>query len=358
MIKKIARTIFKQSNSLNSFYHRLSEYKKILNELKPLHLKYKKNKNLVFIIFTPEYSNLGDHAIASAEIKLLDSLNIEYIEISNFLLYRIHKHNLLRFFNKKTLLIQGGGFLGSLWINDDIIIRKLVKSSPKSKIYFFPSTIHYESTDFGRKEFENSKRIYNAHNNLTLCARESISYEMMKSAYKNVRLIPDMVLYLNESVSDTTRNGCLICLRNDLEKTLTEEEKDSVKNSATELFGENIGFTDMCLDCNIPSKDRDLRLEEKFKQFRKAELVITDRLHGMIFCAITGTPCIVLNSKSPKVKGCYKWIDNSEYIKFADNISEICNIYKTIPKKDFTYDNSHLEQYFDILKSDILNLLN
>ena len=41
---------------------------------------------------------------------------------------------------------------------------------------------------------------------------------------------------------------------------------------------------------------------DKFKDFQKSELVITDRLHGMVFCAISGTPCIVFGNYNQKVK--------------------------------------------------------
>ena len=60
----------------------------------------------------------------------------------------------------------------------------------------------------------------------------------------------------------------------------------------------------MCVKLPVLIKDRKIQIELKLKEFCSAELVVTDSLHAMIFCAITGTPCIVLNSKSPKLKGC------------------------------------------------------
>lgn len=69
----------------------------------------------------------------------------------------------------------------------------------------------------------------------------------------------------------------------------------------------------------------------------------------MIFCAITSTPCIVINSKSHKIKGCYKWLKHLDYIKFSDSISEIKSIYDTIPSKQFKYDNYPLKPYFEEL---------
>lgn len=82
-----------------------------------------------------------------------------------------------------------------------------------------------------------------------------------------------------------------------------------------------------------------------------------NRVHGMIFCAITGTPCIVIDSKSSKVRGCYKWIRNLDYIRFADNVSQIVNEYYEIPKSIHKYDKSHLEHYYQELSDDILRIL-
>ena len=356
-MKKIIRKIFQSNKTLDKYYHILSEFKYILNELKPLHQKYKKNKNIIFLIFTPDHSNLGDHAIAYSEIQLLNQLNIEFVEIPYFLLHRIAKLRLLRFFNRKKILIHGGGYLGTLWFKEEILLRKIVKAAPKSQIFFLPNTIYYENSSFGKSEFEKSKNIYNNHKKISFCAREEYSYKIMKASYKNVKLIPDMVLFLNECKSDLNRNGCIICLRNDLEKTLTDSQQQTIYTEAEKLFNKYLITTDMCVDHNIPVTQRNYELEKKFTQFRQSELVITDRLHGMIFCAITGTPCIVLNSKSHKLKGCYDWIKHLEYIKFIDDANDIPSAYEAIPKKQFTYTNTNLQHYYDTLKIDIKNLL-
>ena len=44
----------------------------------------------------------------------------------------------------------------------------------------------------------------------------------------------------------------------------------------------------------------------KLKEFAGAQLVITDRLHGMVFCYLTNTPCIVFSNYNHKVLGTYE----------------------------------------------------
>ena len=77
----------------------------------------------------------------------------------------------------------------------------------------------------------------------------------------------------------------------------------------------------------------------------------------MIFCAITGTPCIVVNSRSPKVRGCYEWIRHLDYIRFIDDPAALAAEYATIPQTAHVYDNSSLQHYYDELSNTMKGIL-
>ena len=145
-------------------------------------------------------------------------------------------------------------------------------------------------------------------------------------------------------------------LRHDQERTRTEEQEASILRQVAELFGDQIRESDMVTDYCIPVADRERELQNKFDLFASSELVVTDRLHGMVFCAITGTPCIVLDSRSPKVRGCYEWIRELPYIRFAEDASQITGEYQKIPREVFRYDNTHLLPYYEELAGDILDI--
>ena len=66
--------------------------------------------------------------------------------------------------------------------------------------------------------------------------------------------------------------------------------------------------------------------ENKLDEISGYDLVITDCLHGMLFCAITGTPCIAVDQISHKVRGEYKWISELPFIYFAERIDDISDI--------------------------------
>lgn len=356
MKRKIITLVCKIS-FIKNFLYKLTTRIHLFKKYNPIFKEHKKNPNMVFLIYTPIHENLGDHAIAIAEMTILDELGIGYTEITQAEIHKLKEFGLLRLFNNTKVFINGGGNLGTLWFDVEEAFRSIMIAAPKADILIFPSTIYYEDTDFGRKEFENSKKIYNNHKSLALYARENISYEIMKNAYKNVKLVPDMVFYLNKCEKNVARNGAVLCLRKDLERTIHEKDEIFIYKQIQQLFGDKITKTDMYAAHNIPIENRYKELTKKFEQFKNAKLVVTDRLHCMIFCVITGTPCIVVNSKSPKVKGCYEWVKDFEYIKFADNLSDIIDLYNSIPQKEFIYDNSKFIPLYETLKEDIRKLM-
>ena len=65
------------------------------------------------------------------------------------------------------------------------------------------------------------------------------------------------------------------------------------------------------------SRKKILRAAHSLIDFSMRSL-ITDRIHGMLFAAVTGTPCIALDNVSKKVSGAYEWIQYLDYIQFKD----------------------------------------
>lgn len=338
-------------DSIYNFFKIVNHLRFCIEIYKKSEKQRKSDKKRIFLIFTPEHNNLGDHAIAKAELEFLKDYDVfEITSYSVSLLLEFPKI-FKKLLSDDLIIFNGGGYLGTLWFKDELNLRKIINLCKDNNKIIFPQTIFYENDDFGKSEFEKSKQIYNQCDNLILTARENVSYEIMKNAYKNVYLIPDIVLSLNECKNNCTRSGVQLTLRDDHEKTMSKEYRDNLISYLTDKFGENIRFADMGADDDVPPENRNEALERHFDKFRSSELVVTDRLHGMIFSAITGTPCIVLNSKSPKVKGVYDWLfKDCEYITFTDDFEEMSAFIENIKGKNFVYDNSVVIPYYDELK--------
>jgi len=73
--------------------------------------------------------------------------------------------------------------------------------------------------------------------------------------------------------------------------------------------------------------------------------VITDRLHGMIFAFITGTPAIVLPNNNGKIEHSYDWISECGYICFLRSVETFPEVFRNFAKRNYT------ESYADFPKS-------
>ena len=80
--------------------------------------------------------------------------------------------------------------------------------------------------------------------------------------------------------------------------------------------------------------------------------MITDRLHGMIYAYLTGTPCIVLDNVSGKVSHVYDlWLYNVPYIKFvADSSNTMEAIKELCGYKGKDFDTITLMEKFEELR--------
>lgn len=324
-----------------------------------LYWKYRRNNEKQYILFgIPEHGNIGDHAIAIAERKFLNDVGV-----NNVFEVPIQKQKvIIKQIRKKInpddiIMITGGGFIGDTWMQEEEMVREVISMFPNNKLIIFPSTIYYRDNEKAKKEFEKSLQIYNKHNNFVICAREKYTYDFIKQNYKNVKplLLPDIVLYMYGDVdinSEEERNGVLFCLRKDVEKKVSQEKIEELKRkiSKDEI---KIDSTDTVINKGISKQERSKVFEEKLREFSKHQLVITDRLHGMIFAAITETPCIGIGNYNYKVKGVYDWISELNYIFFVEDIETAKEKINELLQLENKKNNIKLKKYYESLKREI-----
>lgn len=306
-------------------------------------------KRIVFV-GSPLHTNLGDQAIAIAELKFFKEYLGDYalIEIPSGV-YQDRAPELVKLVKKSDIIvIHGGGFLGTIWLKEENLARSVIQAFPENKIVILPQTIFYEQSPNGLKELEISRNIYRAHKNLHVFLRDT-SIGFMKENlcggnFTDAENVPDMVLYFKEDEKKLERKNILCCFRPDKEKVLSDKDRNQIQNSLKD-FEFPIAYTSTLVD---ELEDRFSDVEAKLDQFRSAKLVVTDRLHGMIFSAITGTPCIALNNCSGKVEGVWNlWLKDIPYIKFVENVKEIPTLAsELINLPSQSYDNTKLAPYW------------
>ena len=222
------------------------------------------------------------------------------------------------------IVCQGGGNFGNLYEFAEVFRRKVISSFRSNRIIVMPQTIFYTNDKNGKKELETDQKTINGCKDITLFARDSISFDLMKQYFNcDVYQMHDVVsMYDGTSFESKDRDGILVCLRSDKESALNCDEKQRIIE-VCESISKNIVITDTCTQYNIDTKDRIDILEKKLKLFGKADVVVTDRLHGMIFSIITETPCVVLGNNHHKVLETYKTFSNCDYIKYVNSCNEV-----------------------------------
>lgn len=312
----------------------------------------------VVLFGVPTYGNIGDAAIVLATEEFIkDNLSeYEYIKVLDDETEQKIEELKKILTTEDIILLQGGGNLGDEYVLLEERRRMIIEAFPNNKIILMPQTIYFNNTEYGKSELEKTKKVYNSHKNLTLTARENISLETMKKEFYNANVIftPDIVMYLNKT-EERERTGVLLTLRKDLEKVLTQEQTEKMQNIVAKYF-DDVKETDTHLgDIAIPCSVRKEVFENKIEEFRNAELVITDRLHGMIFAAITSTPCIAIGNYNHKIKSSFEWLKGQKYIKFLDNINSLDEAIVELKEyKNCSYNNEFvLKEYKKMI--DIIN---
>lgn len=283
-------------------------------------LNFEKGKKYAFVMLSATYENLGDIAITLAQIDFLKRnlpQNYQVIEIPVEKTYKVYLNMKKNISKDSFITLIGGGNNGDLYEFIEKKRRFILNKFYKYNIISFPQTVVYNDkpNNIYRNKFV---KLCDKCKNLTIIARESKSYERYSKLLKNNRILlaPDIVFSLNYNYKENEREEIASILRNDKEKSLSfnfqEELINYVKNK-------KIAITEMDT-CDIKiEKSREYVLENYLEKLSSKKLAITDRLHGMILCYVTKTPCIVFTNNNCKITSTYEtWLKNQNFIKLCD----------------------------------------
>ena len=319
-------------------------------------------KKKIFLLGTPEHGNLGDHLIALSEKIFFENYFPDYEFFDCTMPFAKDCTDILQrtVRQEDILCLCGGGWLGTKWKHNEDFVRKIIKTFQKNPVVILPQTVYYENSEAYARE---GAEIYAKHKRLLVCVREKASYRFMIdngfSKVDNTLLMPDFaLLYQGYKADINTRESLIqICLRTDVEKIVPDDmaylirEKAGrvarIQNITTNIGPEKVG-----------TDKREAKVLEKLSEISKGRLLVTDRLHAMIFAAITGTPCLAFDNATHKVKGVYEWIKQLDYIRMVDTAQDfagqIQEMYDIVPKTSF--DSLDFTTYKVSLRNKILEM--
>ncbi|EPG4873574.1 polysaccharide pyruvyl transferase family protein, partial [Pluralibacter gergoviae] len=286
---------------------------------------FDKKQNVAYVLNVSNHPNAGDQEITLAQQKFINRYLPDhvYVEIEKEKTQYIIDGLLKKLKKDDFVFIQGGGTVSDLYPEHEYPRRLLLNklSNTPCKIIQFPISTHF----LDNEEFKETVRVFNNNKNLVVFARESKTYNLLHNSLSiPCYHIPDIVISQDTSKHMSRGNDIIIMFRSDKECLLPQ----NIAKGVVEHYSNNgdLVLTDNYVENYIPTtlKNREGLLDKKFNEFRAAKLVITDRLHGMIFAYITKTPAVVFDNSYGKVSNSYKdWLSECPYIKYLDatNIS-------------------------------------
>lgn len=310
-----------------------------------------------WLFLTADYCNLGDHAIAKATKAFFKNhYGLILIEVPMRTMHELLPFVKERVSSEDILFITGGGFIGSIWFDGELELREIVEMFPNNKIIVLPQSMCWE--EGSEVEKQKSITLYQNHGDMIFCARDKATFKEMKKDYHfaEIKLLPDLVMaeqYALFSDPVLKREGTLLVIRQDKESAMSEEDKEKVRQWAAEIKSPVIEIENHSENYkDVLFWERDEELKKLFKLYASAELVITDRLHGMIFSALSGTPCVAIDSATHKVKNTHKWIKDVKNIAVVKNVKQLPRKTKKVLKVgplSWRVRQEDFKRYFDII---------
>ena len=271
----------------------------------------------------PIYRNIGDilihrgseAALARQQVQLRDRFaypDLGKIQGGTFHLGRRFAQFDRMMADCPMLLFQGGGNLGDLWPNHQLLREALIARYPH-----VPCTILPQSAHFGSEQaLDQCRRIFGAHRQLTLYCRDQETMAALGSAV-DCSEAPDMAHGLWETLprrSAPKRSGLLVQSRRDPERAETASPENGFDWDDCEPKAEVVIWRALVTTRRFSAlgsvraagdalwnRLADRWLGRAIERVGSAEALQTDRLHGLILATLLETPVRFSDNKYGKL---------------------------------------------------------
>ena len=274
---------------------------------------------VVWWMLTPaaRMKNLGDFAQAPVvEAWLRKEVGVEPIELDKDECARLAVPLRRLIHPDDLILLQSGGNMGERGRQTERLRRRIIREFARNTIVSLPQSISWSDTEDGRAEAGVSRPIYRSHPDLEIVARDPVSLENGRELFGPAchRMAPDLVLRMAREPGVQPREGALVVLRADRERALSDDQQGAIFDS---LSGWRVDRFDTKVDRPVRRGRRSRIINEVLDDFARHRLVVTDRLHGMIFAYLTDTPCLVFEAIDHKLRTGVDWLDGTPRIRLA-----------------------------------------
>ena len=311
----------------------------------------------------PDSANCGDQAIWLGEKKLLSELGVTLAYECSAQSY--DRETMAARIGKGTIMMHGGGSFGDRDPLHQEFRLKLLQDFPANKVILFPQ----HATFMDNESLQRSIDAISRHPDVTLFARGLLAQHTLSRYFGSkarVELAPDLAFMLGpqERTSDPIYDIVWIA-RTDQDRANDQTESAARLSSQPAEKIVLPHFPDG-IEINFVVKQRpptvlltdwyslffeneearlgyyrlsfDGRAQASFRRamhiLSLGRVVITDRLHGHIFCLLLGIPHVLLNNDSGKNWNFYEtWTRESPLCRIARNPPEAWSLARNaLPK--------------------------
>ncbi|GHT68745.1 hypothetical protein AGMMS49950_00270 [Endomicrobiia bacterium] len=325
-VKKELSDVKKELSDVKNFEHESQFLKKVF------YSDLSTNKK-IFLLGTSEHDNVGDSAVTIGVYEFIRKYFSEYrfVEVTGYHMQMDFKYISSFMRDDDVIFLQGGGNLGNMYMAEEDIRRRVIESFPANKIFILPQTIWFSDDERGKAELDKSAKIYERHNGLVLFTRGKESLSLAKAYFPSIRCMNmiDMALMLSRDYA-FDRKGILVCIR-DLDDESGLDEK--IYNKVFEI----IRKTELNYQQTKNRYGKDILplmagevVNNELMKYARSKIVVTDRLHGMLFFVITKTPCVVMGSYTHKIDEFSEFFADSNAVFFIEK--DISKLQDTMAK--------------------------
>ena len=321
---------------------------------------FKTEKPKAVILLVPIHGNIGDQALGLAGRRFVDDNfpEFEVVEITMPDLFR-EIFPLKRHLKKGDLVfVQGGGSMGTRYMIEELSRWVIFSQLKNNTRVLFPQSSSFDlTTSWGKRFTSFSQWLYKTYSkNLIICIRDKYSLAFMQKNFPGVNFYfyPDIVLYLDEFKSNKARSGVMYCLREDVESRFKPEERRKLMSEIESKFENCVSFATTIDDTSFTIEEGRNEVKKLVERLGAAELVITDRLHGVILSYISNTPVMAIPTVDHKLTEFFNWISSSKR-SFLLGENPDLNIETRLKSIDHSVDNESFKEHFKPLVGLIKN---
>ncbi|OII73040.1 galactosyltransferase [Cryptosporidium ubiquitum] len=350
-------------NLIEEYSHKLkSYYKQVFTGI----------KEVLFVGF-PDHPNRGDSAIFTGALILLEYLKIKIVKVVH-LLNEYNANEIFDSFNAKTqeraVIFHGGGNFGDLYSHHHELRHIVLNDFVNYKVVMFPQTVFFKNQTNKVTTIQN---FANHKGELFLAARDNRSFEILTEMFKDVNhirveLLPDMAFLIGDQrkkrgipsldiliharadneAPDILFNNNSVKMNNikleSIKKVIkegnelenVEKNQNSDKNNIVIKRQKWVDYLTILIDdwldsdANYNNLINSDYIEKSVSRtldgmafLSRANIVITNRLHGHILLTLLGISHIVMGDSFGKLMGFREtWTINCPLSNWYDDFSD------------------------------------